>query len=71
MRILLVEDDPSLASGIRMALKPEHYTVDHLTDGDTALVALQNEPFDAVILDLGLPTMDGIELLQTLRRQGH
>ncbi|PJX14788.1 DNA-binding response regulator [Halomonas sp. 141] len=71
MRILLVEDDPSLASGIRMALKPEHYTVDHLTDGDTALIALQNEPFDAAILDLGLPTMDGIELLQTLRRQGH
>lgn len=33
MRILLVEDDPSLASGIRLALKPEHYTVDHLTDG--------------------------------------
>ena len=56
MRILLVEDDPSLASGIRLALKPEHYTVDHLSDGATALNALtEGEPFDAVILDLGLP----------------
>ena len=70
MRILLVEDDPSLASGIRMALKPEHYTVDHLTDGDTALVALQNEPFDAVILDLGLPKMHGLEVLKKLRSRG-
>ena len=53
MRILLVEDDPSLASGIRLALKPEHYTVDHLSDGATALNALtEGEPFDAVILDL-------------------
>lgn len=70
MRILLVEDDPSLASGIRIALKPEHYTVDHLTDGDTALTALQNEPFDAVILDLGLPTVDGIDVLHAIRRHG-
>ena len=70
MRILLVEDDPSLASGIRMALKPEHYTVDHLADGDNALHALKNEPFDAVILDLGLPTIDGMEVLRAIRRHG-
>ena len=71
MRLLLVEDDPSLASGIRIALKPEHYTVDHLTDGESALNALQSEPFDAVILDLGLPNVDGIEVLRTIRRHGN
>lgn len=71
MRILLVEDDPSLASGIRLALKPEHYTVDHLSDGATALNALkEGEPFDAVILDLGLPRMDGMTVLNAVRRQG-
>jgi len=71
MRILLVEDDPSLASGIRLALKPEHYTVDHLSDGTTALNALtKGEPFDAVILDLGLPRMDGMEVLNAVRRHG-
>lgn len=72
MRILLVEDDPSLASGIRLALKPEHYTVDILGDGIEALNALRDEePFDAVILDLGLPRLDGIDLLTRLRRGGH
>ncbi|MDN3555804.1 response regulator transcription factor [Halomonas maura] len=72
MRILLVEDDPSLASGIRLALKPEHYTVDILDDGQAALATLRgNEPFDAVILDLGLPRLDGIAVLERLRRAGN
>ncbi|WP_111414826.1 response regulator transcription factor [Billgrantia lactosivorans] len=72
MRILLVEDDPSLASGIRLALKPEHYTVDHLADGTAALNALHgDEPFDAVILDLGLPGLDGMRVLQSARRRGN
>jgi len=72
MRILLVEDDPSLASGIRLALKPEHYTVDHLADGTTALAALQGgEPFDAVILDLGLPGLDGMRVLERARHGGN
>ncbi|XKE45329.1 response regulator transcription factor [Halomonas organivorans] len=72
MRILLVEDDPSLASGIRLALKPEHYTVDLLDDGAAALATLQGgEPFDAVILDLGLPRLDGVTLLERLRRAGN
>lgn len=72
MRILLVEDDPSLASGIRLALKPEHYTVDHLADGNAALNALHgDEPFDAVILDLGLPGLDGMRVLEGTRRRGN
>ena len=71
MRILLVEDDPSLASGIRLALKPEHFTVDHLKDGVTALAALkEGEPFDAVILDLGLPRMDGIQVSEVVKAPG-
>lgn len=72
MRILLVEDDPSLASGIRLALKPEHFTVDHLSDGVSAVTALkEGEPFDAVILDLGLPRLDGMQVLEAVRRQGN
>jgi len=71
MRILLVEDDASLASGIRLALKPEHFTVDHISDGVTALNALtEGEPFDAVILDLGLPHLDGKEVLKAVRHHG-
>jgi len=71
MRILLVEDDPSLASGICLALKSEHYTVDHLADGTAALAALTDgEPFNAVILDLGLPGLDGMQVLAGARRHG-
>ncbi|TLF50771.1 response regulator transcription factor [Halomonas urmiana] len=72
MRILLVEDDPSLAAGIRLALKPEHYAVDLLADGRQAVAALKgDEPFDAVILDLGLPGLDGMQVLEAVRRRGN
>ena len=67
MRILLVEDDLALGEGIRTALKPEGYTVDWLQDGVTALHALSHESFELVILDLGLPRMDGLQLLKQLR----
>jgi two-component system, OmpR family, response regulator QseB len=71
MRLLLVEDDASLAAGITAALKPEGYTVDWLQDGISALHALRSEPFDLAILDLGLPRMDGLELLRSLRARQH
>ncbi|MBA4742991.1 MAG: response regulator transcription factor [Azoarcus sp.] len=71
MRILLVEDDADLGEGILVALKPEHYTVDWMRDGRSALHALQSESFDIAILDLGLPRMDGIELLRVLRAAGN
>lgn len=67
MRILLVEDDLALGEGIRTALKPEGYTVDWLQDGVSALHALNHESFELVILDLGLPRMDGLQLLKQLR----
>ena len=67
MRILLVEDDEALGEGIRVALKPEGYTVDWAHDGASALHALTHEDFGLAVLDLGLPRMDGLEVLQRLR----
>lgn len=67
MRILLVEDDPLLASGLQVALKQANYLVEHVSDGQMALSALESHGFDLVILDLGLPKVDGIEVLRTVR----
>ena len=67
MRILLVEDDPLLASGLQVALKQANYLVEHVADGQMALRALESHGFDLVILDLGLPKVDGIEVLRTVR----
>ena len=67
MRILLVEDDTSLAQGLQIALRREGLTVDHVTTGKAALHAVQAEAPDLIILDLGLPDMDGLEVLNSLR----
>ena len=67
MRILLVEDDTSLAQGLQIALRREGLTVDHVTTGKAALQAVQAEAPDLIILDLGLPDMDGLEVLNSLR----
>lgn len=67
MRILLVEDDKALGEGIRTALKPEGYTVDWVQDGSSALHALSEESFELAVLDLGLPRMDGLQVLKRLR----
>ena len=69
MRLLLVEDDSALGEGIRVALKPEGYTVDWVQDGRSALHALTHERFDLAILDLGLPDMDGLDVLRRLRER--
>lgn len=71
MRLLLVEDEKSLGEGILTALKAEGYTLDWLQDGASALHALSSEPFDLAILDLGLPRMDGLQVLKTLRDRHH
>tara|TARA_R110000796_G_scaffold88164_6_gene189850 strand:+ start:48537 stop:49199 length:663 start_codon:yes stop_codon:yes gene_type:complete len=71
MRLLLVEDDKSLGEGIMTALKAEGYTLDWLQDGASALHALSSEPFDLAILDLGLPRMDGLQVLKALRDRHH
>ncbi len=71
MRILLAEDDKALGEGIRTALKPEGYTVDWVQDGASALHALSHETFELCVLDLGLPRLDGLEVLRSLRAAGN
>jgi two-component system OmpR family response regulator/two-component system response regulator QseB len=71
MRRLLVEDDRALGQGIRMALGSDGYTLDWLQDGLSALHALRTESFDLLLLDLGLPRLDGLDLLQQLRAEQH
>jgi two-component system OmpR family response regulator len=67
MHILIVEDDPSLASGLARILEAEGYAVDATAHGEQAVEAARHERFDLVILDIGLPGMDGFEVLRRLR----
>lgn len=71
VRILLVEDDELLASGLLHALQKAHYTVEHVADGQSAVSALGDNVFDLVILDLGLPGLDGTDVLRALRARGN
>jgi len=71
MRVLLVEDDLLLGDGVKSGLSQEGILVDWLKDGREALNATLNNDFDAIILDLGLPSLSGIEVLQHLRRQSN
>ena len=71
VRILLVEDDDLLASGLLLALQRVHYIVEHVKDGQSAVRALGDNFFDLVILDLGLPKMDGTEVLKAVRGAGN
>jgi two-component system response regulator QseB len=66
-RILLVEDDELLGTGLRAGLTQFGYTVDWVKDGKSAVQALQNENFGTIILDLGLPKMSGIDVLKVIR----
>ncbi len=70
MRILLVEDDELLGDGVETALAREGITVDWLRDGSAALHALRSEEFEVVLLDLGLPGEDGLEVLRHARKEG-
>lgn len=70
MRILLVEDDESLGEGIRTALRRAAFSVDWLRDGASALAAIKDGGIDLVVLDLGLPHMDGMEVIRQARRTG-
>ena len=69
MRLLLVEDDALLADGLQRALRAEGYTVDLVDRGDLVLPALAAGGFELVLLDLGLPGMDGMAALRALRQQ--
>lgn len=70
MRVLLVEDDTLLGDGIRAGLRQDGYVVDWFTNGEDAEAALAVEAFDLMVLDLGLPGRDGLEVLNRLRRKG-
>lgn len=70
MRILLVEDDELLGGGIRDALERVRYAVEWVRDGALALEAMRDTNFDLVVLDLGLPKMDGMEVLRRAREIG-
>ena len=67
MRILLAEDDPVIADGICRALRRGGCAVDHVGDGMEADAALAGQAYDLLILDLGLPRMNGIDVLKRLR----
>jgi len=70
MRILLVEDDPMIGDAITTALKDAAYAVDWVKDGRAASHTLELGNHDAVLLDLGLPGKDGLEVLRRLRQAG-
>lgn len=70
MRILLVEDDELLGDGLRTGLAQYGYVVDWLKDGIAADQALKVATFDLIVLDLGLPKLSGIQVLQGLRSRG-
>jgi two-component system OmpR family response regulator len=67
MRILLAEDDKDLSRQLKLALADAGYVVDHAPDGEEAHYLGANEPYDAVILDLGLPKIDGVSILERWR----
>jgi len=70
MRLLLVEDDRMIGEAVRLGLKRQGITVDWVEDAPAARTALKTETFDLVLLDLGLPGMDGLTLLRALRSAG-
>jgi two-component system OmpR family response regulator len=70
MRLLVVEDDPDLNRQLVTALADAGYAVDSATDGEEGHYLGDSEPYDAVVLDLGLPKMDGISVLESWRRSG-
>ncbi len=71
MRILVVEDDVMLGEGIVEGLKQHNYAVDLMQDGKMAELALDTGPYDAVVMDIGLPSKDGIAIVRSIRAKGN
>ncbi|MCG2840157.1 response regulator transcription factor [Sandaracinobacter sp. RS1-74] len=71
MRILIVEDEPTLARQLRQTLESAGYAVDSAHDGEEGQYLGETEAYDAVILDLGLPEVDGLTVLDRWRKAGH
>lgn len=70
MRLLVVEDDPFIADFVRTGLQEAGYAVDHAADGEAAFALAVNEPYDAAVIDLMLPRLDGLGLIERLRGSG-
>jgi two-component system, OmpR family, response regulator len=68
MRLLIVEDEPDLLSGLARALREEGYAVDTANDGEDGFYKAENYNYDAIVLDVMLPKMDGWEILARLRK---
>src|ERR1700760_4129919 len=71
LRILIVDDEPPIRRFLRTALSAQDYRVEEVGDGETALDFLKRNPVDLVVLDLGLPGMDGLAVVRTLRESGN
>jgi two-component system OmpR family response regulator len=69
MRVLVVEDDAKIASFVVKGLKQEGYGVDHASDGDTGLALVRSTPYDAAVVDVMLPGLDGLSLVRRLRAE--
>ncbi|MFH1739940.1 MAG: response regulator transcription factor [bacterium] len=70
MRILLIEDDKTIASFVAKGLQQAGYAVDHASNGEDGFHLLSSEPYAAAVVDIMLPKMDGLTLVETLRKQG-
>jgi len=70
MRVLLIEDDPMIGQVVQAALKDAAHAADWVNNGETALATLTGQRYDLVLLDLGLPGRDGMEVLAALRARG-
>ncbi|GAB5406492.1 MAG: response regulator transcription factor [Aureliella sp.] len=68
MRVLVVEDEPGLRDAVASSLREEHYAVDEAADGQSGLLKAQQWSYDAIVLDLMLPEIDGLQFLSQLRR---
>ena len=71
MRLLLVEDDAMIGESVRKGMQQDGFAVDWVQDGRAAELALETNAYDTLLLDLGLPRKDGLEVLASLRRRGN
>jgi two-component system, OmpR family, response regulator len=70
MRVIVVEDDRKIASFVVKGLKQSGFAVDHSEDGESALLLARTTPYDAAVIDIMLPKLDGLSLIQQMRKEG-
>ncbi len=70
MRLLLAEDEVDLSEALAAALRHNHYSVDAVYDGESALAFLESQEYDGILLDVMMPKLDGIQVLKRLREKG-